>query len=238
MERPIILILLNLEKVYPSMYDLFNQNFTVINNKNYARLAIGSNTNIFAFVNNNFKCIVNVDNDKIGEQEPPFLNRFEKQILSLDYLLNPELIQEAENIKSILDEMIIYDNEIYKGINYSFSNLLINCNLDEIKAMIYKSNKEGLDKDKRIDYLLSKISLTLPQDIIINMRINGFNVKYEEYFDKIIDFYGKEEHSNFANFLKKLNNYKNVVYTLSNNLEYIKNINNIENSFIGNIINN
>ena len=237
MERSNILILINLESVYPSLYDLFNQNFTVVSNKNYARLALGSNTNIFSYVNDEFRCIVNVDIDKINNQEPPFLNRFEKQIISFDYLLNPELIKEAEIIKSILDEMVIYDKETYKGIKYNLAKLLINCNLDEIEALIYQSTREGIEKGKMIDYILSKISLTLPQDIIINIRLNGFNAKYSQFFKKIIEYYGKEEHSNFVNFLRKIKNYKNVVYTFTNNLDNIKYIENIDIPFIGETIN-
>ena len=76
--------------------------------------------------------------------------------------------------------------------------------------------------------------MTLPQDIIINMRFNGFKQKYSNYFKKIIEFYGKAEHSNFTSFLCKINNYHNIVYTFSNTLENIKNINV---PFIGEIIN-
>ena len=81
MERGNILILKNLETVYPSMYDLFNQNFTVLGNKNYSRLALGTNTNTFAYVDKNFRCIVNVEKSKLEQEEAPFLNRFEKHIL-------------------------------------------------------------------------------------------------------------------------------------------------------------
>ena len=61
MENGNILILKNLESVYPSLYDLFNQNFTVISKKHYSRLAVGSNTNSFAYVHKDFRCIVNVE---------------------------------------------------------------------------------------------------------------------------------------------------------------------------------
>ena len=77
------------------------------------------------------------------------------------------------------------------------------------------------------EFILEKISLTLPQDTSINIRINGFRQKYPEYFEKIINFYEKGEHSNFVLFLEKMDNYKNAVYTFSNNLENIKDIKNI-----------
>ena len=68
MENGNILILKDLESVYPAMYDLFNQNFTVLSNKNYARLAVGSSVNTFSLVNDNFRCIVNVDINDIDNE--------------------------------------------------------------------------------------------------------------------------------------------------------------------------
>ena len=98
LENGIILVLINFESVYPMMYDLFNQNFTVISNKNYTCLAVGSNTNTYAYIINEFRCIVNVDSKEIGNEEKPFLNRFEKHIISIEYLLNKDLVIESENI--------------------------------------------------------------------------------------------------------------------------------------------
>ena len=80
MENGNILIMRDLESVYPSMYDLFNQNFIVLSNKNYIRLPIGSSVNNFSFVNDKFRCIVIVDLNQINNEETSFLNRFEKQI--------------------------------------------------------------------------------------------------------------------------------------------------------------
>ena len=233
MEKGNILILNNLETVYPSMYDLFNQNFTVLGNKNYARLAVGSSINTFSLVNNNFRCIVNVDLDKIDNEEAPFLNRFEKHIMSFEYLLSKELIQLSQNIKLILDELIKYNENELKGINYDISKLLINCNIDEINALVYQANKEGKKDNEIIDFVLSKIALTLPQDILIIMKCNQFKQKYEKYFNTILDNYGKGEHTNLANFIKQIDNLKNVVYTFSNNLEKVKNIKNINNKKLG-----
>ena len=235
MERGNILILKNLESVYPAMYDLFNQNFTILGNKNYARLAVGSNTNTFAYVNNDFRCIVTVDIDVINNEEAPFLNRFEKHIISFEFLLNKELIKECENIKSILDLMVKHDEKKFKAINYNLADLLINCNLDEVQGLVYQANKEGKKKEEMMDYVLEKIALTLPQDILVNMQISGMKQKKAKVFKKVMEFYNKGEHTNFSNFLKKLNNYKNVVYTFSNNLDDINKIDNIDIPLIGKI---
>ena len=71
MEQNKILLLSDLEAMYPSLYDLFNQNFTVVSKKNYSRIAMGSSNNIFSLVNDGFKCIVLV-NEKDLKQEKCF----------------------------------------------------------------------------------------------------------------------------------------------------------------------
>ena len=102
MEQEKVLILNNLGTVYPGLYDLFNQNFNVVGKKNYARIALGYTTNAYSLVNDNFRCIVNVDDDKIKKEEPPFLNRFEKHIISFENLLSKNALDKTNEIYNIL----------------------------------------------------------------------------------------------------------------------------------------
>ena len=236
MERGNILILKDLEPVYPSMYDLFNQNFTVIGGKNYSRLAIGSNTNTFAFVNNNFRCIVDVKSTKLDEEEAPFLNRFEKHIMSFEYLMNEELIKIAEKIKKDIDGFFKCDTLKFKAINYDLKKLMINCNKDEIQALVYTANKNGIKNADISDYVLEKISMTLPQDILVNLKISG--QKQDKNLKKILGLYYKGEHANFCKFLEKTKNQKNIIYTFSGYLEEILEDNEIINNSIVGEINN
>ena len=101
MEQEKVLILNNLGTVYPGLYDLFNQNFNVVGKKNYARIALGYTTNAYSLVNDNFRCIVNVDDDKIKKEEPPFLNRFEKHIISFENLLSKNALDKTKEIYNI-----------------------------------------------------------------------------------------------------------------------------------------
>jgi hypothetical protein len=200
-------------------------------------LAVGSSVNTFSLVNDNFRCIVNVDINNIDNEEAPFLNRFEKHIMSFEYLLDGELIKESNIIKTNLNELVKINEKEFLAINYDLSKLLINCNIDEIQALMYTAVEDGKKKDEITDYVLSKIALTLPQDILINMKCNKYKEKNLQYYNKIISFYGKGDHSNFANFLKKMDNYKNVIYTFSNNLESINNINDIKTPLLDTINN-
>ena len=98
MEEGKTVILKDLESVYPALYDLFNQNFTIMNGKNFARISIGSSFSIYSQVNTKFKCIVNVDINNISKQEPPFLNRFEKHIVTYENLLDENLTNISNKI--------------------------------------------------------------------------------------------------------------------------------------------
>ena len=51
MEQNKVLLLTDLESVYPSLYDLFNQNFIAMNKRDYALISMGISNNIFSLVN-------------------------------------------------------------------------------------------------------------------------------------------------------------------------------------------
>ena len=235
MEQGNILVLKNLESVYPALYDLFNHNFTEVSKKNYARIAIGSSIKAFSFVNDNFRCIVNVDYKQIEDEEPPFLSRFEKQIVSFDNLLDEKFLKESNKIYGILNELIKYNKNDMKGINYDLQKIFVNFELEEIQGIIFKASKNS--NKNIIDEVISKIALTLPQDIIICLKFNGFQSKYPEITEKIIKSYKSGEHNNLNEFLKTMSNPKNVIYTFSNNLDIIKINEYINNDTFGDIIN-
>ena len=228
MERGNILILKNLDSAYFSLYNLFNQNFIDMNNKRYIKL--GLNTNSFYSVNKDFRLIITIDIE--SNEEVNFLNKFEKHILSFQNLLSNELIKEATKIKLILDEIVKCDEKKFKTIPYEFGKLLVNNSLEEVQGLLYEASKKGLNKEEMNEFVLSKFALTLPQDILINMKINDLKNK-DKSFEKIIELYKKGEHSNFSNFLKTMKGYKNIIYTFSNNLEALKNIDYINNELRG-----
>ena len=234
MEDECILVLSNLDSVLTTLYDLFNQNYIVIGKRNYARLSIGSNSSLLAYVNKGFKCIIIRDKIEITEEEPTFINRFENHIISMEYLLIPELIEKSKYIESITKRMIALDKKKFTYINYNLEHLLINCSLEQIQAIIFKLEKDGINRDKMLNEVLSIIALTLPQDIIINMRLNGFMAEYSECFNIIMNSYRSLPHSNFVSFIKGTKKLNNIIYTFSDINENIENIGkNIDNSTLG-----
>ncbi|WAR05640.1 R213A-like protein [Mya arenaria] len=88
MEQGHVLILKNLDPLYGSLYDMLNQRYTIVANRKTCRVALGQNTNPFCHVADEFRCIVFVDESALNRSDPPFLNRFEKQMLSASNVLD------------------------------------------------------------------------------------------------------------------------------------------------------
>ena len=74
------------DEIFESLYDLFNQRFTCIDDhqnskKYYARIAVGAKI-ANCLVNPDFQCVVVIKKSELPTTPTPFLNRFEKFHLS------------------------------------------------------------------------------------------------------------------------------------------------------------
>ena len=96
---------------------MFNQRFTYIKNQKYAEISLGEVSNS-TFVNNNLKIIVFIREDAVKEQDPPFLNRYEKYYISFDNLLDS---QSKEIANKIFDNRKLFKKP-KKSIKYNFEN--------------------------------------------------------------------------------------------------------------------
>ena len=90
MERPCILILKDLDEIYGSLYDMLNKNYIVVGKKKNCRVAVGPFNSPMCHVHDDFRCVVIVDEENVPYSDPPFLNRFEKQMLRYSDVLNAD----------------------------------------------------------------------------------------------------------------------------------------------------
>ena len=82
--------------------------------------------------------------------------------------MNKAEILQAKKLYEKCQNMIIYDEEKLKIIDYNIDNLLINCDKEEINGFIYMLSKKkdiNINEDYYEDLFSSQISSTLPQDI-------------------------------------------------------------------------
>jgi len=207
MEQGKILILSGLSSIYSSLYDLFNQNFSIVGGKKYARIALGTSNNPMVYVHDDFKCIIILNEEEVEKQDPPFLNRFEKTIINFESLLDKNYYQEGgriyEKLRSYFDLNLKNKYEIQLDV---FKNL-INFNQNEIFGLVYNSAELIKEDDPKIfeEKILAKIVPTFSQDIIslINKNLNS---QANELY-KINSIYVKNLHNNLEEYvLKKLIN--------------------------------
>jgi hypothetical protein len=130
-----IIILLNHDSIYESLYDVLNQRYSFnvkdgITTK-MLRLAIGAKSQLCP-VKEGFRIIVIIDKDHAyNDLDLPLLNRFEKQVLVSETMLLPKhqllLGQLTEWVNNIMKEINISNlNEIFCGYDsYTLSSLIL-----------------------------------------------------------------------------------------------------------------
>ena len=94
------------DDIHESFYDLFNQRFRRINDpkqgpRYYTNIAIGAHSKP-SRVHPNFQCVVVVKQSEIKSTPAPFLNRFEKYLISHSSLLDASLKQLKAPCMAIL----------------------------------------------------------------------------------------------------------------------------------------
>ena len=208
MENGEIIILKDMEILYPKFYDLFNQNFQKFGNSQYARIVLDSTTNERHIVNSNFRCIVLLEQNDVNEQDPPFLNRFEKHYMSFRYLLTENQNRLAKEIYyEIRDLTTVPENK--KKLPF-----LVNINLEEIRCLLlYLSSIYNDELDNHLIEIYKLLIPTFTQENILN-AIFSQQKKYIK-IDDLINIYEQNSHTNIFKLLEKVERNKLMVYTFS-----------------------
>ena len=165
-----VIILTDLEHIYPIFYDLFNKNYIKKDGKKYCRIFHGANIQKLVLVNENTKFIVLVDKNDLRS----FLNRFEKHFISFDTFLNENDKEKSKTINNILEKLVSV-----KDINYKLDNILVNTNEDIINGYLYL-NKDKENNSYR-DIIKEKIIPILSQDIIFTLPLSDLSKEKKEF---------------------------------------------------------
>ena len=196
-----LIIIENLNQIHPFLFDLYNKNYIIKNEKKLVRICLENFNEQLTEVNDEFRVIILEDKRFVDKCDLAFLNRLEKMILSFDKLLDDYMKRISENlIKEFRFEKTI---SMFTEINYSLKDLLINCGDEEIQALIYyfskelkkKDREENEDDEKRKndetekiikEKVYNKIYKILPQDIICILQDNNIiRLKYNQEDNEI-----------------------------------------------------
>lgn len=93
------ILLENADQVWSSSYDMLNQHYMIVGGRRHCRIALGSYSNPMCYVHDSFRCIVVVDVDQIPAMDPPFLNRFEKQVFTYESILDETRMRAVQSVR-------------------------------------------------------------------------------------------------------------------------------------------
>ncbi|KAL4476225.1 hypothetical protein ABPG74_009958 [Tetrahymena malaccensis] len=210
-EEGYLVIMYNLESLYQSFYDLFNQNYIQLHKKQFCRIAIGSDSTRIQ-VHQNFKAIIIAQSDDVYDQrqnyDPPLLNRFEKQYIELKFLLKQnevlikkELNQFVQNSSEIKSDTSLQLQQNF-GVQDMFP-IIQNENINEILiSLTVKNNDENIDLKRITRSCYELIDLANFSGIIRAHFLKNLDSKFYDYYMK------SSNHFKFRDILDKLSEQK------------------------------
>ncbi|PKC59724.1 hypothetical protein RhiirA1_492293 [Rhizophagus irregularis] len=225
------LILINLEMIYGSLYDLWNQNYIAVGSKDnvkyFARVALGAYSNFMLHVSPNFKCILVLDEKNMASADPPLLNRFEKQKMSINDTLNDKQKLLVENLGDWARKMstLIGVNPVTQLRNkFTQNDLFIGFDKDEtLQSLIIditKNNPEA-DNDEILEKCKECLIATASSDGVVRAEQSALE---RDEVDRWKQVYFRKQHHNslydyFANqedALSDPNGHLVIINTFSN----------------------
>ena len=190
MERDCVLILRDLESIYGSLYDMLNQNYTVVGGKRNCRVALGAFSNPMCQVHEGFRCVVLIDQGRVDFTDPPFLNRFEKQLLRFSDVLN----EKQRKIIKILKEWVKHISTI-PDLESQFheEDMFIGFCDETLPSLVLKNSRdpkleshEIVEECKRDLMMIASPDgvVRSVQSVLAQTNLEEVQMLYNDYFEK------------------------------------------------------
>ncbi|KAF0475938.1 e3 ubiquitin-protein ligase [Gigaspora margarita] len=204
------LILTDLEIIYGSLYDLWNQNYIVVGSaddpKYYTRVALGAYANPMLFVNKTFRCILVLDEKKLETADPPLLNRFEKQKMTINNILTPQNIQIVEQLSTWVTQM----SKVFGGSNsfmpimeFKQKDLFIGFDPDEtLQSLVIDITKRYPDSDDAsiLQKCKERLIAIASSDGIIRAEKSGLDADEIKFWKNT--YYNNQCHDDLATYIQ------------------------------------
>ena len=217
LEKGVSITLRGHEKLYPSLYDLFNQSFVFSGGKRRCRIALGALFNPNCLVHDNFHCTIIMDEKEMEEQDAPFLNRFEKHYLSLMNILNEDQLNLVEKVEYWIKNITTLKTAHKKSILTS-KHIFLGLSREKIAIAVHQKVKEGKVEDVIFREIIEElISLATPDFLVISYLSLVPYDEWKEYYT----IYYSEHTKNFLDLLeesKQMNTNFIMIYTYSQDI--------------------
>ncbi|XP_065899490.1 E3 ubiquitin-protein ligase rnf213-alpha-like isoform X3 [Dysidea avara] len=160
-------ILLNLEHLYESLYDVLNQYYITLSDKKYVDLGLQSHR-IKCRVHPDFKLVLIAEKDKVYEEFPtPLINRLEKHYLVTSTILTDKQEVLLKEIINWVEEFLQVSTTMIDANKFSAGDSFVGYQTDTPASIVFKvfqeidfakfSDNKQWEKEalsKSIDYLL------------------------------------------------------------------------------------
>ena len=211
MERDCVLILRDLESIYGSLYDMLNQNYTVVGGKRNCRVALGAFSNPMCQVHDGFRCVVLIDQGRLDFTDPPFLNRFEKQLLRFSDVLTLEqrnIIISLTTWMAGMSTIPDFESHFHK------EDMFVGFCDDTLPSLVLKNSQDAeLTTDDILEKCKYDLMLTASPDGVVRSLESSLAKTNSEEVDTFYNYYfQKPLHNGLKEYLK--HSLKNLQFQL------------------------
>ena len=203
MERNCVLILRDLESIYGSLYDMLNQNYTVVGQKKNCRVALGPFSNPMCQVHDGFRCIVLIDEQRVDYTDPPFLNRFEKQLLRFSDVLN----EDQKEVISLLRDWTKAISTVHElESHFNETDMFLGFNEDTLPSLVLHFSKDKSIKKHKLAELCKEelMSIATPDGVLRSLRSDLSAKTMDEVQLLSSNYFSKPVHSGLEEYMRQV----------------------------------
>ncbi|XP_015680739.1 E3 ubiquitin-protein ligase RNF213 [Protobothrops mucrosquamatus] len=207
METGKMVVLLNLQNLYESLYDALNQYYVQLAGQKYVDLGLGTHR-VKCRVHPKFRLIVIEEKEVVYKQFPiPLINRLEKHYLDINTVLNKWQKNIVEDLKKWVDDFVAVKTEKYfmGQQTYTPSDVFIGYHSDSCASVVLQVT-ENLKESLLPQQLRQKVQ-EQAQLVLLNcatpdsvVRLGDSKLDFlTENLAKI--YFQQQQHTSFAEFL-------------------------------------
>ena len=203
MEKGSCLILKDLELVYGSLYDMLNQNYTIVGNKRNCRIALGAFSNPMCHVHPDFRCIVLVDKDKVDYSDPPFLNRFEKQELTYDDILSNTQKEAYQSLSKWIKSITTVTNHH----EFEIEDAITTYSEDSLRSLILYHSSDDCSFEQLLWKCKNQLMIEMRLDQVVRAQHSPFAISNaaggnESPFKKLMQQYWENSFDDLPKYIE------------------------------------
>ncbi|XP_062447391.1 E3 ubiquitin-protein ligase RNF213 isoform X2 [Rhea pennata] len=208
METGQMVVLLNLQNLYESLYDALNQYYVYLAGQKYVDLGLGTHR-VKCRVHPKFRLIVIEEKDVVYKHFPtPLINRLEKHYLDINTVLSKEQRETVKELKKWVHDFtaVNLEEHFISKQKYSPSDVFVGYHSDTCASVVLQtaerlkpvcSADELMPRVKR-EAQLALLNCATPDSVIRLCNTVGLFMA-----DSLADIYFKEQqHTSFADFLQ------------------------------------